>query len=594
MRIWNRKQTDRHAVFSVTDVQNLKWFWDKYIKKNTPFLLVVFLMVAAQGLVYQQFLALTESGLSVIFENGSVGDLARICGFVFLLFAIRAGLSYATPRVSQWLASNAVLEMRRDMITAYLRLDLSYFERTKTGDIILRLVNQTDGLSNFVGQATVNAVRDLVTILIISAYLIYKSPLLFSAAIVIIPCIVLMMQVVAHKIKDIQTKAEDAFGDYMSGIEEMANGMRTVKISGQEEQERARLVTASEGIRSLMIRLQGAQALTLPSIDLVSAFVYVLVIGGGGYLVLHDDNRMDAAGLITFLLGLVILFDPLRLLAGFFGQLQAALILLAGVRSIHELQPSIRNAPDAITAFDRTGDIALEDVTFQYENAPPLFDGLSLNIEGGKTTAIVGSTGSGKTTILSMLTRLYDVQGGKVIISGEDIRNIDVRSLRNSFSVVAQDIVIFNDSIYENIRYVRPDATEEEVWAAAEAAEIAQLMRERGNTQLGPKGSQLSGGQKQRIAIARAFLRSAPILLLDEATSALDQRTEERIQAALRLLSEDKTTIIVAHRLSSIIHADNIYVLESGKLVEQGNHLSLMDQNGLYAAMYRSQKQGYS
>jgi ATP-binding cassette subfamily B protein/subfamily B ATP-binding cassette protein MsbA len=594
MRIWRRKQTDRHAVFSEADAQNLKWFWHKYLKKNTPFLFVVFLMVAAQGLVYQQFLALTESGLTVIFENGSIGDLAQICGFVFLLFAIRAALSYGTPRMSQWLASNAVLEMRRDMITAYLRLDLSYFERTKTGDIILRLVNQADGLSNFVGQATVNAVRDFVTIIIISGYLVYKSPLLFSAAIIIIPCIVLMMQVVAHKIKDIQTKAENAFGDYMSGIEEMANGMRTVKISGQEEQEHKRLVSASEGIRNLMIRLQGAQALTLPSIDLVSAFVYVLVIGGGGYLVLSDDSRMDAAGLITFLLGLVILFDPLRLLAGFFGQLQAALILLAGVRSIHNLEPIIKNAPNAITDFDRSGDIALEDVTFHYEGAATLFEGLSLNIEGGKTTAIVGSTGSGKTTILSMLTRLYDVLGGSVMIDGKDIRQIDVRSLRNSFSVVAQDIVIFNDSIYENIRYVRPEATEDEIWAAAEAAEISDLMRERGDAELGPKGSQLSGGQKQRIAIARAFLRSAPILLLDEATSALDQRTEERIQSALRLLSEGKTTIIVAHRLSSIIHADKIYVLERGKLVEEGNHQSLMVQNGLYAAMYRSQKQGYN
>jgi ATP-binding cassette subfamily B protein/subfamily B ATP-binding cassette protein MsbA len=594
MRIWRRKQTNRHAVFSAADTDNLKWFWHAYLKKNTPYLFVVFLMVLGQGLVYQQFLSLTESGLTVIFENGSISDLVRICGFVFLLFALRAALSYATPRLSQWLASNAVLAMRRDMITCYLRMDLSYFERTKTGEVILRLVNQADGLSNFVGQATVNAVRDLVTVIIISAYLMYKSPLLFSAAIVIVPCIVLMMQVVSHKIKDIQAKAENALGDYMSGIEEMSNGMRTVKISGQEEQERKRLVKASEGIRGLMIRLQGAQALTLPSIDLMSAFVYVLVIGGGGYLVLSDGNRMDAAGLITFLLGLVILFDPLRLLAGFFGQLQAALILLNGVRAVQQLEPTIRNAPDASTAFDQTGDIALNDVTFHYDDAPALFEGLSLTIEGGKTTAIVGSTGSGKTTILSMLTRLYDVLGGSVSIGGEDIRQIDVRSLRNSFSVVAQDIVIFNDSIYENIRYVRPEATSDEIWAAAEAAEIADLMRERGDAELGPKGSQLSGGQKQRIAIARAFLRSAPILLLDEATSALDQRTEERIQSALRRLSEEKTTIIVAHRLSSIIHADKIYVLERGQLVEQGTHSDLIEQNGLYAAMYRSQKQGYS
>ena len=584
---------EKHPIFRPKDKDNIRWFWQNYLRSKSPWLVLVFGMVSCQALVYQQFLSLTENSLNVIFEGGAPRELIKVCGIVFLLFAIRAALSYIVPRLSTWLASNAVRKMRQDLINHYLKLDLSYFERTKSGDIILRLVNQVDGLSTFVGQGTVNAVRDTVTIIVVSGYLVYKSPILFAAAIIVIPALALVMRSVSSKIKQVQQSAENAFGSYMSGIEEMANGMRTVKISGQEDRERDRLFQATDGIRDLLIRLNAAQALFEPSIDLVSAFVYVLVIGGGGYMVIQGDFGIDAAGIIAFLLGLVILFDPMRLLAGFFAQLQASLILLEGVRSVYSETPRIVNRENAVSEFDTKGDIVFEDVDFSYDSQKQLFHNLSFEIPGGKTTAIVGATGSGKTTILSLITRLYDLDGGQITIGDLDIRDIQIKKLRNSFSVVAQDIVIFNASIWDNIAYVRPDATKEEIQAAAEAAEIADLMKERGNAELGPKGSQLSGGQKQRIAIARAFLRASPIVILDEATSALDQKTEQRIQTALERLADQKTVIIVAHRLSSVANADKIYVFDHGSIVEQGTHDELVDQKGLYAGMYSSQKGGF-
>lgn len=588
------KPSPKQPMFSPTDIDNIKWFWRNYLRDKSPWLILVLGMVSAQALVYQQFLSLTENGLRVIFEDGSLSQLIKVCAFVFLLFGTRAVLSYVTPRISVWLASNAVRSMRQDLIKHLLRLDLSYFEKTKSGDIILRLVSQVDSLSHFVGQGTVAAVRDLATVIVVSGYLIYKSPLLFTAAMIVIPVLVLMMRGISGKIKEVQQSAENAFGNYMSGIEEMTNGMRTVKISGQEDRERDRLFEATDGIRDLMIRLNAVQALFPPSIDVVSAFVYVLVIGGGGYMVIQGGFGMDAAGIIAFLLGLVIMFDPLRLLASFFAQLQASLILLDSIRGVYREKMRITDHEGSVAEFNTEGDIRFDQVKFAYDPHHPLFEDLDLLIEGGKKTAIVGATGSGKTTVLSLITRLYDVDGGKITIDGLDVRDIKVKALRSSFSVVAQDIVIFNDTIYENIRYVAPNATEEEIWAAAEAAEIADLMRARGSAPLGPKGSQLSGGQKQRIAIARAFLRSAPILLLDEATSALDQKTEEKIQGSLQRLSKDKTTIIVAHRLSSVVAADKIYVLDMGQVVEQGSHAELIAKEGLYAAMYASQKEGYA
>ena len=575
------------------DRQNIGWFWQNYLKSKSPWLFLVLGMVLVQAAVYQQFLSLTETGLRVIFEHGAIADLFQICAVVFLLFALRGLVSYLTPRLSAWLASDAVLRMRQDLIIHLLSLDLNFFERTPSGEIILRVVNQAQDLSLFVGQATVNAVRDAATIIIVSGYLIYKSPLLFASALIAFPTIIYMMQKVSEHIKRIQENAENAMGAYMSGIEEMSNGMRTVKISSQEKQEQERLFEATEGIKALSINLQSAQAIVLPAMDLVSAFVYTLVIGGGGYLALSGTSGMDGAGVISFLLGMVLVFDPARLLAQFVARFQAHLVLLDGVCSLYREVPQINDKPTSTDQFDPQGDILLENVDFGYHPETPLFDNLDLRLDGGKVTAIVGATGSGKTTILSLLTRLYQIQDGQITIGGTSIEDIKVKSLRSAFSVVAQDIVIFNSTIWDNIKYVRPTATDEEIWAAAEAAEIADLIRARGDANLGPKGSQLSGGQKQRIAIARAFLRSAPILLLDEATSALDQKTEDKVQRALARLSEGKTTIIVAHRLSSVAQADWIYVLDDGRVIEAGKHADLLHQQGQYSAMYNAQKKGY-
>jgi ATP-binding cassette subfamily B protein/subfamily B ATP-binding cassette protein MsbA len=581
----------RSPLLTGPDRDNLQWFWRLYLRRRAPWLGLVLVMILVQGVVYQQFLAITEDGLRVIFESGSVRDLVFVCAAVFFLFTVRGTMAYLVPRISVWVSNSAIYEMRRDLIAHLMTLDLSYFERTRSGELIHRIVMQTQSLGHFMGLGTANAVRDAVTVVIVSGYLIWKNPVLFAAAIVVLPFIIWVMNAVSARVKRVQGEAETALGNYMNRLEETISAMRTIKIASQERVETDRLDGDTGLMRDLTLKVQRTQALVMPSIDLSSAFVYVLVIGGGGYMVLSSEFDMDGAEIITFLLGMVLVFDPARLLAQYLGLLPTHLVQLDRVRRMFHEHPTIIDAPDAITDFDMGGDIVLEDVRFGYSADHPLFDGLSMRFEGGAVSAIVGATGSGKTTVLSLLSRLYDVQGGRISIGGTPIDRLELDALRAAFSVVAQDIVIFDNSIWENIRYVNPVAEDAEIWQAAENAEIADLIRARGDTPVGPKGAQLSGGQKQRIAIARAFLVDAPILLLDEATSALDQATEARIKAALTRLTKGRTTIVVAHRLSSITDADCIFVLEAGRLVEQGSHDELIARGGYYTQLYKAQKQ---
>lgn len=575
--------------FSEKDKSNITWFWRRYLKRKTPWLGLILALVLLEGFVLQKFLAITETGLRVIFEQGDIMDLLWICLVVFLIFMVRALVSFVVPTLSVRLASGAVLELRSDLIRHVLYMDQRFFDRTNASDLILRFVNQVEALSQFVGRTTVEAVRDVATIVIISGYLIYKSALLFGVALLLLPIIFLLMRMVSETIKRIQAQSEQALGNYMNTIEEMSGGMRTIKMTGQEAAEVDRMISESGNIKKLAVNLHMAQALVLPSIDLSSAIVYMVVIGGGGYLALSEASALDGASIIAFLLGLVIVFDPARRLSQFFTKLQTSLILLASVRGVLQTQPDVSDEGTASEFTDMRIDITLDDIGFSYEADHKLFDGINLQFKAGQKTAIVGSTGSGKSTLLSLMARLYDLNSGAVLFNGQNIKQFTLKSVREKFSIVAQDVVVFNKSIAENIHYADPTASPDAVRAAAKLARIDELMVERGDQPVGPKGSLLSGGQKQRIAIARAFLKPAPILLLDEATSALDALTEQKVNASFKDLQAGKTTIVVAHKFSSVVDADHIYVLEAGKLVEQGTHADLMAKAGLYASMFSAQ-----
>jgi ATP-binding cassette subfamily B protein len=578
----------KSKLFSPQDKQNLSWFFKRYLKPYAWQLMFIFVLIVVQGVVYQQFLSLTEKGLRVIFEKGSVAELARICAITLAIFLFRALGSYLIPVNSAKIANRATFELRRDLTGHLVQVKQSYFDANPPGEVILRLVNQVQALGSFVSQATVNAMRDFITILVVSGYLIYKSAFMFAFALIVIPLIALAINLTSQRIKQIQSKSEAATGEYLTSIDEMATGMRTIKLSSQETSETNRLNGAAQTLRDLAIRLQRANAIMLPIIDLASAMFFILVIGIGGYIALQGAGNLDGAGIISFLLGLVILFDPAKNLGAFFVKIQSNLILLQSVRGVLFLD--IEDRTDKIE-LDTSTPVAMsfDRVDFAYADGTQVIHDVSLDIAAGKTTAIVGATGSGKSTILALIGRLYDRTSGQISVNGTPINELTLASLRNAINIVAQDIVIFNKSIYENIAYAKPDAPQEAILAAAEKAQILDLLTARGDAPVGPKGAHLSGGQKQRIAIARAFLKDTPILILDEATSALDPVTETLINDAFFTRNTTQTRIVVTHKLASITRADMIYVVDGGRVVERGTHDVLMAQAGLYYAMFTTQ-----
>ena len=565
------------------------------MRTRVKWLIIVLVLIIFQGFVYQQFLVLTESGLRVIFSNGTFSELIWVCLAILLIFSVRAFTSFVIPTISAKLSTSALLELRHDLTQHILHLPQAYFDKTSSGDLILRLVNQVQELSAFVGQTTVKAMRDAATVIIVSSYLIYKNIYLFSIALVVIPLIAFLMIAVVRRVRKMQALAETAIGKFISNIDEMKAGMRTTKMARQEDAEGQRISESAQFIKKYTYKLMRTHALTPPVIDLSSAFVYMLVVGGGGYMALSDQFDMDGASIIAFLIGLVIVFDPARNVAQFFTQLQSSVILLNSVYSIFEIAAEEMNLGGKYNSGGKPIAIKFKNVNFNYNSdcysGPDTrtIKNISMEFKPGTKSAIVGGTGSGKTTILSLIGRLFEIESGTISFNDNDIKTLSLSSVREQITIVSQDVVIFDQSLEDNIRYANPSATKEMVIEAAKKAKIDKLLSDRKENPVGPNGSQLSGGQKQRVALARAFLKPAPILLLDEATSALDAVTEASISKSLDKLGKNTTTIVVAHKLSSIKNSDIIFVLDEGNLIESGTHSKLMKKKKHYANMVNIQ-----
>ena len=513
-----------------------------------------------------------------------------VMGIMVLAYFLKAVLYYVITVVGHRMGVLVESDMRRDIFTHMQDLSCSFYDKNRTGVLMSRITSDLFEITELAHHGPENVIICSLTIVGSLAVMYTIEWRLALVLTVVLPVCLwfTLSQRIRMKKANIEVKKKTA--EIYAAIESSISGIRTAKAFANEQQESDKFDQANELFRSSKVEYYKTMGLFMSGMEFTTGIVHVLVIAVGGLLIM--DGKMDYVDLVTFSLYVSTFVTPVRKLAQFSEMYMQGSAGFSRFLEIMRTEPGIKDKPGAKEMGPVRGEIEYKDVSFDYGNGIPVLSHIDLHVNPGECLAVVGPSGGGKTTLCQLLPRFYDVCGGSVSVDGVDVRDVTQSSLRRNIGIIQQDVFMFAGTIRENIRYGRPDATDEEIVQAAVRAEIHNEIMEMPDgydSYIGERGVMLSGGQKQRLSIARVFLKNPKILILDEATSALDTVTEQRIQASLDQLSQGRTTIIIAHRLSTIKNADVIAVVEGEHIVEMGSHKELVDKDGIYAALCRAQ-----
>ena len=536
------------------------------------------------------FPLVTRQALYDYLPGGKYRVFFTVMAVAAAFYVLRAGMNYIVCYLGHTFGIRVEADIRRDLFRHLQEMSFDFYDRNRTGQLMSRLTSDLFELTELAHHGPEDLLTSAVTIvgaLAVMAAIRWELALVVALMIPVFLAVVFSMR---QRMSRVSVGVKQKVANINAEIESSLTGIRTAKAFANEDVEQARFNAANDQFKTSKREFHKAMALFNSSMEFFLTMLNVVVITLGGYMILK--GKMDYRDLITFSLYIATFVNPMRKLANFSELFANGFAGLNRFVEIMRTEPTVQDAPDAAALENVKGEISVRDVSFAYEGDLAVLHHVNLQVQPGETIAIVGPSGGGKSTLCQLIPRFYDVTEGCICIDGQDVRHVTQKSIHEHIGIVQQDVFLFADTVLENIRYGKPDATEEQVMEAAKKAEIYEdilAMPDGFQTYVGERGTLLSGGQKQRIAIARIFLKNPPILILDEATSALDSVTEAKIQRAFDKLSQGRTTLIIAHRLSTIRNATRIVSIADGVITEEGTHQELLEKGGLYAALYKTQ-----